>query len=98
MITRSSIAFEDFLGSSLAPQVMPPCMPLTTKMMVAKIVMIITTILKYYNDGADYYIDDDCAPTLVPALSDLSDLSDLSICNIQYTVYNIYIDDDLEPT
>ena len=25
MITRSSIAFEDFLGSSIAPQVMPPC-------------------------------------------------------------------------
>ena len=24
MITRSSIAFEDFLGSSIAPQVMPP--------------------------------------------------------------------------
>jgi len=27
MITRSSIAFEDFLGSSIAPQVMPPCPP-----------------------------------------------------------------------
>ena len=27
MITRSSIAFEDFLGSSIAPQVMPPCSP-----------------------------------------------------------------------
>ena len=26
MITRSSIAFEDFLGSSIAPQVMPPWM------------------------------------------------------------------------
>ena len=26
MITRSSIAFEDFLGSSIAPQVMPPCL------------------------------------------------------------------------
>ena len=25
MITPSSIAFEDFLGSSIAPQVMPPC-------------------------------------------------------------------------
>merc|ERR1712012_1442200 len=25
MITLSSIAFEDFLGSSIAPQVMPPC-------------------------------------------------------------------------
>ena len=25
MITCSSIAFEDFLGSSIAPQVMPPC-------------------------------------------------------------------------
>ena len=25
MITRSSIAFVDFLGSSIAPQVMPPC-------------------------------------------------------------------------
>ena len=25
IITRSSIAFEDFLGSSIAPQVMPPC-------------------------------------------------------------------------
>ena len=25
MITRPSIAFEDFLGSSIAPQVMPPC-------------------------------------------------------------------------
>ena len=25
IITRSSIAFEDFLGSSKAPQVMPPC-------------------------------------------------------------------------
>ena len=25
MIARSSIAFEDFLGSSIAPQVMPPC-------------------------------------------------------------------------
>ena len=25
MITRSSIAFEDFLGSSIVPQVMPPC-------------------------------------------------------------------------
>ena len=25
MTTRSSIAFEDFLGSSIAPQVMPPC-------------------------------------------------------------------------
>ena len=25
MITRSSIAFKDFLGSSIAPQVMPPC-------------------------------------------------------------------------
>ena len=25
MITRSSIAFEYFLGSSIAPQVMPPC-------------------------------------------------------------------------
>ena len=25
MITRLSIAFEDFLGSSIAPQVMPPC-------------------------------------------------------------------------
>ena len=24
MITRSSTAFEDFLGSSIAPQVMPP--------------------------------------------------------------------------
>ena len=24
MITRSSIAFEDFVGSSIAPQVMPP--------------------------------------------------------------------------
>ena len=24
MITRSTIAFEDFLGSSIAPQVMPP--------------------------------------------------------------------------
>ena len=24
MITRLSIAFEDFLGSSIAPQVMPP--------------------------------------------------------------------------
>ena len=24
MITRSSIAFEDFLGSSIVPQVMPP--------------------------------------------------------------------------
>ena len=28
MITRSSIAFEDFLGSSIAPQVMPPCLTL----------------------------------------------------------------------
>ena len=27
MITRLSIAFEDFLGSSIAPQVMPPCSP-----------------------------------------------------------------------
>jgi len=27
MITRSSIAFEDFLGSSIAPQVMPPWAP-----------------------------------------------------------------------
>ena len=25
MITRLSIANEDFLGSSIAPQVMPPC-------------------------------------------------------------------------
>ena len=25
MITRLSIASEDFLGSSIAPQVMPPC-------------------------------------------------------------------------
>ena len=25
MITRLSIAFEDFLGSPIAPQVMPPC-------------------------------------------------------------------------
>ena len=38
-------------------------LPLTTKMMVAKIVMIITTILKYYKDGADDCIDDDCDPT-----------------------------------
>ena len=30
MITRSSIAFEDFLGSSIAPQVMPPCHELIT--------------------------------------------------------------------
>ena len=66
-------------------------LPLTTKMMVAKVVMIITTILKYYNDGADYYIDDDCAPTLVPALSDLSDLSDMSICkdSAQCTIHSI---------
>ena len=28
MITRSSIAFEDFLGSSIVPQVMPPCIKL----------------------------------------------------------------------
>ena len=26
MITRSSIVFEDFLSSSIAPQVMPPCL------------------------------------------------------------------------
>ena len=26
MITRLSIAFEDFLGSSIAPQVMLPCL------------------------------------------------------------------------
>ena len=26
MITRLSIAFEDFLGSSIASQVMPPCL------------------------------------------------------------------------
>ena len=31
MITRSSIAFEDFLGSSIAPQVMPPCSSVSTK-------------------------------------------------------------------
>ena len=30
MITRSSIAFEDFLGSSIAPQVMPPWYELKT--------------------------------------------------------------------
>ena len=29
IITRSSIAFEDFLGSSIAPQVMPPWTPLS---------------------------------------------------------------------
>ena len=29
MITRLSIAFEDFLGSSIAAQVMPPCMTRT---------------------------------------------------------------------
>ena len=28
MIMRLSIAFEDFLGSPIAPQVMPPCLPL----------------------------------------------------------------------
>ena len=28
MITRLPIAFEDFLGSSIAPQVMPPCLQL----------------------------------------------------------------------
>ena len=26
MVARLSIAFEDFLGSSIAPQVMPPCL------------------------------------------------------------------------
>ena len=31
MITRLSIAFEDFLGSSIASQVMPPCIPKTWK-------------------------------------------------------------------
>ena len=35
MITRSSIAFEDFLGSSIAPQVMPPWMvPIACKLSV----------------------------------------------------------------
>ena len=34
MITRSSIAFEDFLGSSIAPQVMPPCIKVTNENLV----------------------------------------------------------------
>ena len=29
MITRSSIAYEDFLGSSIVSQVMPPCQQAT---------------------------------------------------------------------
>ena len=32
MITRSSIAFEDLLASSIAQQVMPTCQPPTTKL------------------------------------------------------------------
>ena len=32
MIMRLSIAFEDFLGSSIAPQVMPPCQGLTKQL------------------------------------------------------------------
>ena len=31
MITRSSITFEDFLGSSIAPQVMPLCQTPTSR-------------------------------------------------------------------
>ena len=31
MITRSSIVFEDFLSSSIAPQVMPPCLTTTPR-------------------------------------------------------------------
>ena len=34
MITRSSIAFEDFLGSSIVPQVMPPCNKVVPPMVV----------------------------------------------------------------
>ena len=34
MITRSSIAFEDFLGSSIAPQVMPPCLNVNVFIMI----------------------------------------------------------------
>ena len=40
MITRLSIAFEDFLGSSIAPQVMPPCPPLRLK----------TILIEAYNE------------------------------------------------
>ena len=42
MITRSSIAFEDFLGSSIAPQVMPPCQ--TPKMAVQGYVAVYVDI------------------------------------------------------
>ena len=34
MITRSSITFEDFLGSSIAPQVMPPWGVMKMKVMM----------------------------------------------------------------
>merc|ERR1719167_605720 len=36
MITRSLIAFEDFVGSSIAPQVMPPCTGLVPMIVVQK--------------------------------------------------------------
>ena len=40
MITRSSIAFEDFLGSSIAPQVMPPWCDLCVRLLVQILVKL----------------------------------------------------------
>ena len=42
MIMRSSIAFEDFLCSSIAPQVMPPCLSNPCKIKTAVIIISLT--------------------------------------------------------
>lgn len=67
---------------------------MTTKMMVTKILVIITKISKYYKDGADDYIDDEVIPHEVQ----VHQFCQYMIYNIQYRVHNINIDDDLDPT
>ena len=46
MITRLSIAFEDFLGSSIAPQVMPPCYRVLQ--IIIEYQRILQSITEYY--------------------------------------------------
>ena len=45
MITRPSIAFEDFLGSSIAPQVMPPRVDVVVGVQVVDLKLVSA----YYN-------------------------------------------------
>jgi len=55
MITRSSIAFEDFLGSSIVPQVMPPCSRLT-KLQVLRLYQLYKMDHEMFDYSPETYI------------------------------------------